>query len=117
MPSAHPLIPETDAAAADRARAGAGATFRPAVLDEAVQDHRYAPYVARQDEEIARLRSDEAVRLPAALDYAAIAGPLERDGRAAGLGAPATLGAASRIRGVTPAALAAILVHARRKAA
>jgi tRNA uridine 5-carboxymethylaminomethyl modification enzyme len=30
---------------------------------------------------------------------------------------PATLGAASRIRGVTPAALAAILVHARRKAA
>jgi tRNA uridine 5-carboxymethylaminomethyl modification enzyme len=30
---------------------------------------------------------------------------------------PATLGAASRIRGITPAALAAILVHARRKAA
>ena len=30
---------------------------------------------------------------------------------------PATLGAASRLRGITPAALAAILVHARRKAA
>jgi tRNA uridine 5-carboxymethylaminomethyl modification enzyme len=33
------------------------------------------------------------------------------------LARPATLGAASRIRGVTPAALAAILVHARRKVA
>jgi tRNA uridine 5-carboxymethylaminomethyl modification enzyme len=30
---------------------------------------------------------------------------------------PTTLGAASRIRGITPAALAAILVHCRRKAA
>jgi tRNA uridine 5-carboxymethylaminomethyl modification enzyme len=33
------------------------------------------------------------------------------------LARPATLGAAGRIRGITPAALAAILVHARRKAA
>jgi tRNA uridine 5-carboxymethylaminomethyl modification enzyme len=88
-----------------------------AVVEEAVQDHRYAPYVERQRSEIARMRADDAVRIPAELDYARIAGlsneMVERLGRAR----PATLGAASRIRGITPAALSLILVHARRKAA
>jgi len=87
------------------------------LLAEAVEDHRYAPYVERQQAEVARLRSDEAVRLPRDLDYAAIPGlsteMLERLSAAR----PATLGAAGRVRGVTPAALAAILVHVRRKAA
>jgi tRNA uridine 5-carboxymethylaminomethyl modification enzyme len=93
--------------------AGAGASE----LEEAVQDHRYAPYVARQQNEVARLKADEAIMLPATLDYGSIAGlsneMVERLSRAR----PSTLGAASRIRGITPAALAAILVHARRKAA
>jgi tRNA uridine 5-carboxymethylaminomethyl modification enzyme len=87
------------------------------VLEEAIQDHRYAPYVARQDDEITRLRSDEAVRLPLALDYAGIPGLSNEMVERLSDVRPATLGAAARIRGVTPAALAAILVHARRKAA
>lgn len=93
------------------------ADVRPDVLEEAIQDYRYAPYVARQDDEIARLRSDEAVRLPTALDYAAIPGLSNEMVERLSTVQPATLGAAARIRGVTPAALAAILVHARRKAA
>jgi tRNA uridine 5-carboxymethylaminomethyl modification enzyme len=109
-------FPETDAAALialapDLADAGSHH------IEEAIEDHRYAPYVARQQSEIDRLRSDESVRLPFDLDYAAVAGlsneMVERLERAR----PATLGAAGRIRGLTPAALAAILVHARRKAA
>jgi tRNA uridine 5-carboxymethylaminomethyl modification enzyme len=92
-------------------------SFAAPCLEEAVQDHRYAPYVARQESEVARLRTDEAVRIPADLDYSTVAGlsteMVERLTRAR----PATLGAASRIRGITPAALAAILVHARRRAA
>jgi tRNA uridine 5-carboxymethylaminomethyl modification enzyme len=87
------------------------------VLEEAVEDHRYAPYVERQRSEIARLRADEAVKISGDLDYAAVPGlsleMVERLSQAR----PDTLGAASRIRGITPAALAAILVHARRKAA
>jgi tRNA uridine 5-carboxymethylaminomethyl modification enzyme len=108
--------PETDAAALVAVAPELG-EIRPAVLDEAIQDHRYAPYVARQDEEIARLRSDEAVRLPGAMDYAAVPGLSNEMIERLSSARPATLGAASRIRGVTPAALAAILVHARRKAA
>ena len=87
------------------------------VLDEAVQDHRYAPYLIRQQGEIARLKADEAVRIPADLDYRAIAGLSNEMVERLVATRPPTLGAAGRIRGITPAALAAILVHARRKAA
>ena len=93
------------------------AHVRPASLDEAIQDHRYAPYLIRQQDEVARLRADEAVPLPVALDYDTVPGLSNEMVERLSLARPATLGAASRIRGVTPAALAAILVHARRRAA
>jgi tRNA uridine 5-carboxymethylaminomethyl modification enzyme len=109
-------LPETDAATLIALAPELGDAV-PEALQEAIQDHRYLPYVARQQGEIDRLRSDEAVRLPPDIDYSAVAGlsneMVERLDRAR----PATLGAAGRIRGLTPAALAAILVHARRKAA
>jgi len=93
------------------------AAYGAAVVEEALQDHRYAPYVDRQRAEIARLRSDEAVRIPPGMDYAAVPGlSLEMVERLTGA-RPPTLGAARRIRGVTPAALAAILVHSRHKVA
>ena len=86
-------------------------------LAEAVEDHRYAPYVERQQAEVARLRRDEAVRIPDELDYAAIAGlSLEMVERLSAA-RPATLAAASRVRGITPAAVAAIMVAVRRRAA
>jgi tRNA uridine 5-carboxymethylaminomethyl modification enzyme len=87
------------------------------LLEEAMEDHRYAPYLQRQDAEVARLRSDDAVRIPAELDYAAVAGLSVEMVERLAVARPTTLGAARRIRGVTPAALAAILVHARKKAA
>lgn len=86
-------------------------------LEEVVQDHLYAPYVARQDGELAKLRADEAVRIPAELDFADIAGLSNEMVERLSAARPSTLGAASRIRGITPAALTAILVHARRRAA
>jgi tRNA uridine 5-carboxymethylaminomethyl modification enzyme len=91
--------------------------YDPALVDEAVEDHRYAPYVDRQQAEVARLRGDEAIRLRADLDYSAIPGLSNEMVERLGAARPETLGAAGRIRGITPAALAAILVHARRRAA
>ncbi len=87
------------------------------LLGEAVQDHRYAPYVARQQSEVARIRSDEAVRIPDDMDYRQISGLSNEMVERLTMSRPATLGAAARIRGITPAALTAILVQARRKAA
>jgi len=93
------------------------ATIAPDVLAELVQDGRYAPYLERQDCELARLRADQDVQLGAISDYREIGGlsneMVERLNRAR----PSDLAAASRIRGITPAALAAILVHARKRAA
>jgi tRNA uridine 5-carboxymethylaminomethyl modification enzyme len=93
------------------------AEYRPILVDEAIEDHRYAPYLERQAAEVARLRTDDAVRLPASLDYGSIPGLSNEMIERLALVRPTTLGAARRVRGVTPAALAAILVHARKKAA
>ena len=88
-----------------------------AVLEEVVEDARYAPYLERQAEEVARMRREEAVPLPEQLDYAAIPGlSNEMIDRLSGA-RPASLGAASRVRGVTPAALSAIFLHVQRRAA
>lgn len=91
--------------------------FAVPLLDEAIEDHRYAPYVARQQSEVARLRSDDAVRIPSDFGYAAIPGLSNEMIERLSAARPTTLGAAGRIRGITPAALAAILIHARRQAA
>jgi tRNA uridine 5-carboxymethylaminomethyl modification enzyme len=91
-------------------------TPRP-LLEEAVEDHRYAPYVERQQSEVSRMRRDESVRIPDNLDFSAVAGLSHEMVERLRSARPRTLGAAGRIRGITPAALAAILVHARRRAA
>ncbi len=87
------------------------------VLDEVIQDCRYAPYLARQDLEIARLQADERVRLGEIADYRSIGGLSNEMVERLNGARPADLAAAGRIRGITPAALAAIMVHVRRHAA
>jgi tRNA uridine 5-carboxymethylaminomethyl modification enzyme len=88
-----------------------------AAIEEAVQDHRYAPYLARQDVEIARFQADERVQIPLGIDYNSIAGLSHEMLERLEASRPSTLGAAARIRGITPAALTAILVHSRRQTA
>ena len=88
-----------------------------AVLDEVIQDCRYAPYLIRQDLEIARLRADERISLMGIADYRAVGGLSNEMVERLNSARPADLGAAGPIRGITPAALAAIMVHSRRSAA
>ncbi|WP_203309098.1 tRNA uridine-5-carboxymethylaminomethyl(34) synthesis enzyme MnmG [Sphingomonas beigongshangi] len=87
------------------------------VINELVEDARYAPYLERQAEEIARMRRDEHVALPPSLDYASIPGLSNEMVDRLRLARPETLGAAGRVRGITPAALSAIYLHAQRMAA
>jgi tRNA uridine 5-carboxymethylaminomethyl modification enzyme len=75
---------------------------------------RYDIYLRRQEADIEAYRKDEAIAIPAALDYGAIAGlstelrqKLQRD-------RPASLAQASRIDGMTPAALMLILAHVKK---
>jgi tRNA uridine 5-carboxymethylaminomethyl modification enzyme len=86
------------------------------LLDEVIEDARYAPYLMRQDAEIRNMRANEGISLQA-LDYNAIAGLSNEMVEKLNASRPATLGSAERVRGITPAALALLLVHAKRKAA
>jgi tRNA uridine 5-carboxymethylaminomethyl modification enzyme len=93
------------------------AAFDRVLVAEIVEDARYAPYLERQEAEVSGLRANDGIALPASLDFAAIPGLSSEMVERLSAAAPATLGAASRIRGVTPAALTAILLHAQRRAA
>ena len=91
------------------------AALAPAVVEQLEIDARYAGYLERQGRDIAAFRRDEALLLPDALDYAAVGGlSAEIRGKLAA-SRPATLGAAARISGVTPAALVALLQHVKRR--
>jgi tRNA uridine 5-carboxymethylaminomethyl modification enzyme len=87
------------------------------VLAEALDDARYAPYLERQRAEVARLKEDAHTRLDAIASYRAIGGLSNEMVERLEAARPADLAAASRIRGITPAALAAILIAAQRRAA
>ena len=77
-------------------------------------ENRYAGYLTRQDADIEAFRKDEALSLPGDLDYGSVGGlSAEIREKLDGI-RPATLGAASRIAGVTPAALIALLRHVKR---
>lgn len=84
------------------------------LLLEIEQDGRYAPYLARQEAEIQDIAANEKITLASNVDYAAIAGLSNEMVEKLQSAKPENLSAASRIRGITPAALAAILVHAKR---
>ena len=93
------------------------ATIESDLREEILEDAHYAPYLERQAAEIEELRRNEAIRIPAAMDYDGVGGlSLEMRERLKAA-RPETLAAASRVAGITPAALAAILVHLRRQAA
>ncbi|MBD8547282.1 tRNA uridine-5-carboxymethylaminomethyl(34) synthesis enzyme MnmG [Sphingomonas sp. CFBP 8760] len=88
-----------------------------AVVAEVLQDARYAPYLERQAEEVARLRADEEILLPEAIDYCGIPGLSSEMIARLSASRPRSLAAAARVRGVTPAALSAVLLHTKRRAA
>jgi tRNA uridine 5-carboxymethylaminomethyl modification enzyme len=84
------------------------------LLNEVEQDGRYAPYLERQEAEIRDIAVNERISLPASFSYRAIAGLSNEMVERLDAAKPETLAAAARVRGITPAALAAILVHAKR---
>ncbi len=93
------------------------ADIDPALLAELAEDAHYAPYIARQEAELRALAANEAILLDATIDYAAIGGLSREMVERLTKARPETLGQAGRIDGVTPAALTAIMVHSRRRAA
>jgi len=93
----------------------AGAAVADAVVAEQVEvATKYAGYIDRQQEEIARHHAQETLRLPPNLDYRSVRGFSTEVQQQLNLHRPETVGQAARISGVTPAAISLLLVHLKR---
>jgi tRNA uridine 5-carboxymethylaminomethyl modification enzyme len=88
--------------------------LRPDVVEQLEIDARYAGYLHRQAADVVAFRRDEALSLPDDLDYGTVGGLSTEVRERLDAARPATLGAAARLPGVTPAALTALLAHVRR---
>lgn len=90
------------------------AAFPAEIRQQSAADALYAQYMNRQNAEAEALRRDEAVEIPADLDYHAMPGLSAELRMKLQRRRPSCLAEAARIEGVTPAALTLILVHSRR---
>ncbi len=87
----------------------------PAVAEQVEIQAKYHGYIERQHDEIARTRAHESMALPRDLDYAEVRGLSSEVREKLQRHRPATLGQASRISGVTPAAVSLLLVHLKKR--
>jgi tRNA uridine 5-carboxymethylaminomethyl modification enzyme len=78
---------------------------------------KYSGYIERQQDEIERQRKSEETALPGDLDYSTVAGLSNEVRQRLAAARPDTLGQASRLPGVTPAAVSVLLVHLKRRSA
>ncbi|HZQ13006.1 MAG TPA: tRNA uridine-5-carboxymethylaminomethyl(34) synthesis enzyme MnmG [Pseudolabrys sp.] len=78
-------------------------------------DAKYDVYLSRQAADVAAYRRDESFSLPDDLDYAALPGLSNEVKQKLQAHRPRTIGHASRIDGITPAALTLLVAHVRRK--
>ncbi len=89
------------------------------VLDSAIAEHietrvKYAGYIARQQDDIDRLKRHENTPIPAGFDFSKVSGLSNEICQKLTQNQPSNIARASRIQGVTPSALSLLLVHLRR---
>ena len=90
------------------------APAEPAVAAQVEIQIKYEGYVGRQREEVARRSTLETLSLPRGLDYSQVRGLSVEVQQKLNRHRPETLGQASRISGVTPAAISLLMVHLKR---
>ncbi len=87
----------------------------PAAAEQVEIHAKYAGYIERQQDEINKLRQHEQTLLPADLDYLALNGLSREISQKLADIRPQTLGQASRIPGVTPAAVSLLMIHLKKR--
>jgi tRNA uridine 5-carboxymethylaminomethyl modification enzyme len=86
----------------------------PLVIEQVEIQAKYQGYIDRQQDEVARSLAHEETLLPEDLDYATVPGLSKEVQQKLAQHRPQTLGQASRIQGITPAAISLLLVHLKR---
>jgi len=107
--------PEIDYASLIELTGDAGAD--PQVAEQVEISTKYAGYIERQRDEIERLRASENIALPVDLDYPSISGLSKEIQHKLSQARPQTLGQASRVPGVTPAAVSLLMIHLKKRGA
>jgi len=87
------------------------------VVDQVEVQAKYQGYIERQKDEVAKGLSHESTAIPAEMDYKSVHGLSIEVQQRLNQARPETLGQASRIQGVTPAAISLLLVHLKRRKA
>ena len=88
----------------------------PLVVEQVEIQAKYQGYIDRQAEEIAKSLSNEETRFPPRMDFAQVGGLSAEIRQILARHQPETIGQASRIQGMTPAAISILLVHLKRNA-
>jgi len=96
------------------ADAGVAPLSDPLVIEQIEIQAKYQGYIDRQQDEVARNLAHEETALPEGLDYATVPGLSKEVQQKLQQHRPQTLGQASRIQGMTPAAISLLLVHLKR---
>ena len=87
----------------------------PQVIEQIEIAAKYQGYIDRQQDEVLRQAQAEATRLPEGLDYLEVRGLSREVQQKLNLHKPETIGQASRIQGMTPAAMSLLLVWLKRR--
>lgn len=87
----------------------------PQVVEQVEISSKYQGYIDRQQDEVARAATQENTRLPADFDYTEIRGLSKEVQQKLNLHKPETIGQASRIQGLTPAAIGILLIWLKRR--
>lgn len=113
--SAYAMLRRPDVRISDLIAMVPGLVDQPAeVLSQAETQIKYEGYIARQQQEVQRQQQQEQTPIPEAIDYAAVTGLSVEVRQKLLRHRPQTLGQASRISGVTPAALSLLWIHIKR---
>jgi tRNA uridine 5-carboxymethylaminomethyl modification enzyme len=105
---------ETTAASRDALRAELGLALADAVIEQVEISIKYAGYIDKQNDEVERASHFESMKLPAELDYLQVAALSFEARQTLAKHRPETLGRASRISGITPAAISLLLIHLKK---
>ena len=91
-----------------------GQTLADTVIEQAEISIKYAGYITKQNDEVERATHFENLRLPTELDYAQVTALSFEARQKLTTHRPGTLGQASRISGITPAAISLLLIHLKK---
>ena len=106
--------PEADLVSRETLRQELGGREADLVIEQAEISLKYAGYINKQNDDVERASHFETLRLPEAMDYSAVSALSFEVRQTLTRQRPATLGQASRMAGVTPAAISLLLVHLKK---